>query len=224
VTSVVISMGDTRTLIRGFGTGQEVLDYRNLAGLLLEGDMTQLESALGGTRIFPPKVNETLHGALGNVLASEANTRIALNKSRAPEMDAGQEFRGALTDAYVKRAAATMREALARSYWAVIAHGPIAVLALPLLFVLFGLIVRDGGGRMAFLLALALTTFAAAVGAHWWTVQQLQKKIRPDGAPRIGPILDRQGLTQTWLIAAGATAVILTALIAGLVGAAIPSP
>jgi len=223
VTSVAISVGDTRALIRGFGTGQEVLHYRNLAGLLLQGDMAQLESTLAGTKAFPPKANEALHAALGNVLASEANAQIALSKPKAPEADADLEFRGALTGDYVKRAGSALRKALSRVYWAGIARGPVAVLALPLLFVVFGLLVRDVSSRMALLLALLLVTFGASVGAHWWTVQKLQKQVRPDGVPKLAPIIDRQGLTQTWLIAAGGIAVILTALIAGLVSAAVPS-
>jgi hypothetical protein len=72
------------------------------------------------------------------------------------------------------------------------------------------------GARVGVLLMLMATTFGAAMAGHYWVIHQLQRKIAPGGAPKLKRIVDAIGLTTAWLVAAGAVAVLLSLLIAGM--------
>ena len=225
VTSALISIGEQqKALIRGFGPEQEVLDYRNLAGMLLVGDMVQLDSAIAMTRLVPPKVNETIYTALANVLASEANVAIVGEASKRTPQEMERVFRGVVTADYIKRAAAGIRTAVGRSYWAGLAKGPAWGFLLPLLFAPLDFLARGSGAgaRIGLLLGIMLLTFAIAGLGHLWVVRALQKRIAPKGEPRIGAIVDRLGLTRIWLIGSGVAAFLLTLLVAGLTSWAFP--
>jgi hypothetical protein len=223
VTSVVIAVGEERVMIRGFGAEQTVLDYKNIAGILLAPDLLELGIAISSTQLFPPRASEQLHDALSNVLASEANITIATTvKNDHAAME--QKFRGVIASDHIKRAAVQAKKGLARAYWAGLARGPAAALALPLFFAPIDLFLRGSGvgARVAILLAIMALTFGLCAAGHYWVVRQLQKRLSPRGKPKIGPLLDRTGLTATWLIGAGAVAIALTLLIAGLTSSLFP--
>jgi hypothetical protein len=226
VTIVTVEAGGSRAEVRGFGPQQDVLDYRNIAGLLLSDDITALELALPATRLVPPRVNEGLHGALATALASEANVSIAENAAKKDQSEITRTFKGVVTEEYILRAGAAMKKAVSRAYCARLAKGPVAVLAAPLLYAPLDLIVRGQGqgGRMMALFGVILITFFAALAAHYWVVQQLQKKLAPDGKPPIARIIDRLNLTRNWLLAAGAAAMVLTLAVATLIGLLFPIP
>ncbi|MDP3739748.1 MAG: hypothetical protein Q8R02_20340 [Hyphomonadaceae bacterium] len=225
VTSIAIGVGEGTAAIRGYGERQDVLDYRNIAAMLLKADMDRLDVAGAGTTLFPPKVTDELHAALSDVLASEANVAIAMAGAKADADETAREFRGAIAADYVKRAGAAVRKGLGRAYWAALARGPAAVLALPLLFAPVDLLMRGAGGgaRIAMLIAFMVATFGVAVIGHVLIVRKLQAKLAPAGSPRIRPIIDRLGLTAAWLITAGAVATMLSLIVAGLVSSLFPS-
>ena len=225
VTSIAIGVGDASTAIRGYGENQDVLDYRNLAGLLLKPDMDRLDAAGAGTTLYPPKVTDELHAALSDVLASEANVAIAMASTRRDAAEIARGFRGAIAVDHVERAGAAIRKGLGRAYWAGLAQGPAAVLALPLLVAPVDLLMRaaGGGARIAMLIAFMAATFGAAVAGHVLVVRKLQAKLAPAGAPKIRPIVDRLGLTAIWLLAAGLVATLLSLLIAGLASLLFPA-
>jgi hypothetical protein len=99
------------------------------------------------------------------------------------------------------------------------------VLALPLLFAPIDLLMRGAGGgaRIAMLMAFMVATFGVAIVGHVMVVRQLQAKLAPTGIPRVGPILDRLGLSAIWLITAGAVAVLLSLIVAGITSSLFPS-
>lgn len=225
VTSIAIKIGEGSAAIRGYGERQDVLDYRNIAAMLLKADMDRLDTAGQGTTLFPPKVTDELHAALSDVLASEANVAITMAGAKTDAAETARGFRGAIDVDYVERAGTAIRTGVGRAYWAALARGPAAVLALPLLFAPVDLLMRSmgGGARIAMLIAFMVTTFGVAVIGHMRIVQTLQAKLAPNGAPKIRPIVDRLGLTAIWLITAGAVAVMLSLIVAWLTSALFPS-
>lgn len=226
VTTVTVEVGGNRAEVRGFGPQQDVLDYRNIAGLLLSDDITALEEALQTTSLMPPRVTDALHASLATALASEANVAIAESAAKKDQSGIARTFKGVVTEDYIARAGAAMKKAVSRAYWAMLAKGPVAVLATPLLYAPLDLIVRGQGqsGRMMALFGVILITFFGAVAAHYWMVQQLQKKLAPEGKPLVSRIIDRLNLTRNWLLAAGAAAMVLTLAVAALIGMLFPAP
>jgi hypothetical protein len=224
VTSVVITIGEERAMIRGFGADQTVLDYHNLAGLLLAPDLLELGIANSSTQLFPPRVGEELYSALANALASEANVMIATApRSGLPALE--QHFHGVVTRDYIKRAAEAVRKGTSRAYWVSLAHGPMAALALPIFFGPVDLFLRgaSAAARAGVLIFIIALTFGLCLGGHFWVTRQLQKRLAPGGRPNIARLLEKMGLTRMWLIGSGAAALLLTLAIAALTGAMFPS-
>lgn len=226
VTVVTVCAGAGRAQVRAFGPDQEVMDYRNIAGMLLSDDLSVLEAQLLGTRLVPPKVHDGLFGSLAEVLRSEANVTIAENAAKKDTSGVERDFRGVVTGDYIRRAGTALKTAIGRAYWAALAKGPVAVLAAPLLYLPVGLLVRSqgqGAEAMA-MIGVMLMTFFGALAAHYWCVQQLQVRIAPGETPNMGRIIDRLGLTLQWLAFAGAAAAVLTLIVAWLTGALFPPP
>jgi hypothetical protein len=226
VTSVTVSAGESySTLIRGYGPGQDVTNYRNLAGVLLVDDLVQLDGAIAMTQLIPPTVNDAIYDSLASVLASEANFIIAMSPADKPPAETERDFKGVITAEYIKRAAAAIPTAMRRSYWAGLARGPGWMLALPLVYAPLDLLLRGSGvgTRVIVLLVVMLATFGGGVLAHASVVRSMQLRIAPTGRPRLASLIDRLGLTRAWLIAAGATAALLSLLTAGLTTWIFPS-
>jgi hypothetical protein len=218
VTSVMVTMGDKRAMVHAFGERQEIPDYKNIAGLMMSDDIADLEAANAETQLLPPEVPDRLYGALSMALASEANVEIVTTGANRGAAETARNYRGVMTADYVTRAGDAIRKGVNRAYWAGIVRGPALALALPVLFAPLDLFLRNNGAgvRVGVLLTLMAATFAIAVAGHYWVVRQLQRRIAPGGKPRLKRIVDAMGLTLAWFIAAGAVAVFLTLLIAGM--------
>lgn len=226
VTTVTVQISGARTQVRGFGPDQIVLDYRNIAGMLLSDDLVVLEDVISTTSLMPPRINDALHVSLATMLASKANVEIGENAARKDQTGIVSTFRGVVTADYIARAGAAIRTATSRAYWVALVRGPAAVLAIPLIQFPIELIVRGQGQgpRLMALIGVMLMTFFAALAAHYWVGQQLQKKIAPEGEPKLTRLLDKLNLTRNWLLAAGAAAAVLTLAVASLTGAIFPMP
>lgn len=226
VTTVTVQVSGVRTQVRGFGPNQVVLDYRNIAGILLSDDLVVLEDALKTTSLMPPRVNDALLASLTTVLSSKANVSIGENAAKKDQSPVVATFKGVVTADYIARAGAAIRKATGRAYWAALAKGPAAVLAIPLIQAPVELIVRGQGQgpRLMALIGVMLITFFAALAAHYWVGQQLQKKIAPGGEPKIPRLLDRLNLTRNWLLAAAGAAAVLTLAVASLTGLVFRAP
>ncbi len=224
VTTVMVEVGGKRTQVRAFGPQQDVFDYRNIAGMLLSDDLVVLEEALQTTRLMPPRVHDALHASLATVLASEVNASIAEGAAKKDRSGIAEALKGVVTADYVAQAGAAIRKSAGRAYWAMLAKGPAAVLAIPLLHAPIDLIVRaqGQGSRLMAMLGVMLVTFFAALAAHYWVVQQLRTRLAPGGAPKISRLVDRLNLTRTWLVAAGVAALVLTLAVASLTGLLFP--
>lgn len=224
VTTVSVQAGAGRAQVRGYGPEQEVLDYRNIAGMLLSDDLAVLEAQLLATRLAPPKVHDGLFGSLSEMMRSEAHVTIAESAAKKDVGAVEQAFRGVVTGEYIRRAGAALKQAVGRAYWAGLAKGPVAVLAAPLLYLPVGLLVRaqGAGAQTMAMVGVMLMTFFGALAAHYWCVQQLQVRIAPGETPKLSRIVDRLGLTLQWLGFAGAASLVLTIGVAWLTGALFP--
>jgi hypothetical protein len=226
VTSILVSVaGKAPVMLRGFGPEQDVLEYRNLAGMLLVEDLIQLDGAIAMTRLVPPVVNDAIYDSLNDMMASEANFTIAMQRKQKTPAEAEQDFRGVVTAEYIKRAGAAVCTGMTRAYWAGLANGPGWVLAIPLSYAVLDLLLRGSGigVRVVVLLFVMAATFGAAALAHVMVVRSLQTRIAPSGKPRLSQLIDKLGLTRGWLIASGITAGLLSLLIAGLTTWIFPS-
>jgi hypothetical protein len=224
VTMVTVQAGAGRAQVRAFGPDQDVRDYRNIAGMLLTDDLSVLEGTLLTTKLMPPKVNDELFGSLSRMLQSEANVTIAEAAARKDTSEVERTFRGVVTGDYIRRAGVALKTAMGRAYWAGLAKGPIAVLAVPLLYLPVGLLVRaqGPGAEIMALIGIVLMTFFGALAAHYWVVQQLQVRIAPSETPKVARIIDRLNLTLMWLGLAGVAGLALTLIVAGLTGVLFP--
>jgi hypothetical protein len=226
VTTVSVSVaGKPPVTLRGFGPEQEVLEYRNLAGMLLVEDLIQLDGAIAMTRLVPPMVNDAIYDSLADMMASEANFTIAMERDKKTPAEVEQDLRGVLTAEYAKRAGAAVCTGITRAYWAGLANGPGWVLAIPLAYAVLDLLLRGSGigWRVVVLLFVMAATFGAAALAHMMTVRAMQERIAPTGVPKLSLLIDKLGLTRAWLIAAGVTAGLLSLLVAGLTTWIFPS-
>ncbi len=226
VTTVTVQVGGARTQVRGFGPDQIVLDYRNIAGMLLSDDLVVLEDTIKTTSLVPPRAHDALHSSLATMLASKANIAIGENAAKKDQTSIVSTFKGVVTTDYITRAGAAIRAATSRAYWVALAKGPVAVLAIPLIQLPIELIVRGQGQgpRLMALIGVMLMTFFAALAAHYWVAQQQQKRLAPDGEPKISRLLDKLNLTRNWLIAAAGAAAVLTMAVATITGAIFPMP
>lgn len=226
VTTVTVQVSGARAQVRGFGPDQIVLDYRNIAGMLLSDDLVVLEDTIKTTSLIPPHVHDALRSSLATMLASKANAAIGENAAKKDQTGIVSTFKGVVTADYITRAGAAIRTGTSRAYWAALAKGPAAVLAIPLIQFPIELIVRGQGQgpRLMALIGVMLVTFFAALAAHYWVGQQLQKRLAPEGEPKIPRLLDKLNLTRNWLVAAGIAAAVLTLGVASLAGAIFPMP
>jgi hypothetical protein len=225
VTTVTVQVGGNRAQVRGFGPQQDVLDYRNIAGMLLSDDLDVLVDTLLTTSLIPPRISDALYGSLSEVLESEANVTIAESAARKDQSDVVRAFKGVVTEPYIMRAGAATKKAIGRVYWAALAKGPVAVLATALLYLPIGLMIRSQGqgAQIMALVGVMLMTFFGALATHYWCVQQLQKRIAPTGTPKISRIVDRLNLTRNWLLFACGASIVLTLAVAALTGALFPT-
>lgn len=109
VTTVTVVAGGARAQVRSFGPQQDVLDYRNIAGMLLSDDLVVLEDALQTTRLLPPRVHDALYASLATVLASEANVSIGENAAKTDQSLIVATFKGVVTADYITRAGAAIK-------------------------------------------------------------------------------------------------------------------
>ena len=218
VTSVMVTMGDKRAMIHAFGERQEIPDYRNIAGLMMSDDIAELEAANAETQLLPPEAPDRLYGALSTALASEANVEMVTAGAQRSAAETARNYRGVMTADYVARAGEAIRKGVSRAYWAGIVRGPALVLFLPVLFAPLDLFLRNSGAgaRVGVLLTLMAATFGGAAAGHYWVIRQLQRRLAAGGKPGLKRVVDAIGLTTAWLITAGAIAVLLTLLIAGM--------
>lgn len=226
VTTISLLAAGQTVELRGYGRRRMVRDHANVAGLLLAEDVDRLAAAMPKQFTLPPRTAPEMDQALADVLASPANVAI-MEAGAERKLDVAHErFAGGIDAGYVRRAAAVTRQGIGAAYWAELARWPALALAVPLLQLPLGLVLRGlgDGSRAAGTIGVMLLTVGAAIAAHMWSVAQLQTRLAPSGVPAISRLLDRLKLTRTTMIAGGAWAFIATLVVAGITSALFPPP
>lgn len=223
LTTISVSAGGQTAELTGYGRRQIVHDHANIAGLLLAEDIERLAATTPKLKL-PPRTTPELDEALARVLASPANVAILDAGADRRLGTVAERFSGGIRTEYVRRAAIVMRQAIGTAYWAELARWPALALALPLLQLPMGLVLRGlgDGSRAAGTIGVMLIALGGAIAAHMWSVMQLQKRIAPSGTPAINRLIDRLKLTRTMLAAAGAWAFIAALIVAGITSALFP--
>lgn len=224
VTTISVIAADQAAAIHGFGRRQAVRDHADLVGLLLSTDIDRLDATMPKGFQFPPRTTLEMDDALFDVLASPANITI-VEAGIARKLDAvAAQFAGGLRSDYVRRAAGVIRGGIGDAYWAQLAGWPALVLALPLLQLPLGLMMRGlgDGARGAVTIGVMLLTIGGVIGAHMWSVTQIQNRLAPSGVPAINRLVDRLKLTRTTLIMGAAWAFLATLVVAGVTAALFP--
>jgi hypothetical protein len=103
-------------------------------------------------------------------------------------------------------------------------QGPAALLAVPLLQVLVQFLVRgqDPGSQVSAMLGVMLLAFGGAIGAHLWCVRRVQQRLRPNGVPKMGWLINKLRLTTIWLAGAAVWCVGATYAVSALASILLP--
>ena len=177
VTQLQLVAAQHRFEILGYGNSARVENFKNIIGIILEGDLTELEQALEKAPSIALWPDAELYSALSKVLESEIHSRIGAEGLRSAEglkalAPGGLAY--AVSEEYATRASPAIRDAVGRLYRGLGLTG--TVLALGTTVVLA--IVIDFLGLNGYPRLLAYTgSFAAALLAGWayerWALAQL---------------------------------------------------
>lgn len=131
VTRIQVVAVERQFEILGYGNSARVENFKNIIGIMLENDLSELEKSLQKAPWIALRPNPDLDAALGNVLKSEIHSHIVTEGSQ-PVKDlkvlAQQEFAHLVSEKYATRAVQTIKNALVCLYRA---HG-LAAMALAL--------------------------------------------------------------------------------------------
>ncbi|MBI1359723.1 MAG: hypothetical protein GC155_05495 [Alphaproteobacteria bacterium] len=219
IASAEFAIGQMRLTINGYGPDFEVLDFRDIGGALLTGDVEDLEAALAArTGLIP-----ALHG----MLESETNAEIARRsgamsktKREADLAKLAAEFRGVASAAYAVRASNAIRKGLSRAFVGKMLQWPVytlaaGALALPVNWLAWSNHVRNQDFPV--IAGVILLAVAAAFVGNVWATGALQKQLSSRADLKIPQLVGKLGLTRNWMIIACIVAVPL-ATVCGAIG------
>jgi hypothetical protein len=217
--AATFAAGRHRLTINGYGPDFEILDFRDIGGALLTGDVETLEAALNArTGLIP-----ALHG----MLESETNAEIARrsgamsSKKRDAEMTKlAAELRGVASPAYAVRASNAIRKGVSRAYVSRMLQWPVFTLAAGALALPANWLAWTSGVRnqdMPLIVGIMLLAAAAAFVGDRWATGALQKDLSSRADLKIPPLIGKLGLTRNWMILACIVAIPL-ATVCGAIG------
>lgn len=217
--SATFAVGQLRLTINGYGSDYEVLDFRDIGGALLTGDVEDLEAALAArTGLIP-----ALHG----MLESETNAEIArrsgamsAKKREADMANLAAKFRGVASAAYAVRASNAIRKGLSRAYVGKMLQWPVFTLAAGALALPFNWLAWSSHVRnqdMPLIVGVILLAIAAAFVGDRWATGALRKQLSSRAGLNIPQMIGRLGLTRNWMIIACVVAIPL-AIVCGAIG------
>jgi hypothetical protein len=138
VTRLGFNMVGARHEIVGYGAVGQVKDYKNIIGVLLQEDLSDLEARIAATSTFPLRSVSTLEAVLKKFMSSEINMHIgelADQPHTRLEMAARDEFKQSVSIDYVVGAAAAIRQGLVRIYRGFALPGAVVTAVLPAMLI-----------------------------------------------------------------------------------------
>jgi hypothetical protein len=217
--AATFAAGQQRLTINGYGPDFEILDFRDIGGALLTGDVEILEAALkGGAGLIP-----ALHGMLESETNAEIARRSGAMSSKKREAELAKlaaELRGVASSAYAVRASNAIRKGVSRAYIGKMMQWPVFTLAAGALALPANWLAWTSGVRnqdMPLIVGVMLLAIAAAFVGDKWATGALQKDLSSRADLKIPPLIGKLGLTRNWMILACILAIPL-ATVCGAIG------
>lgn len=203
VRSATLRVVGAELRLHGFGPSCKVFDFRNIAGLLLAGDLQALEEALAASSRWRRRDAAGLLDALTLFLESELHLLVAEQPAAAgaSAQDAARaaeaRFAGLADADYIQRASAALNASLRRVYAAELlvptaAIGGATALACALAFG-FGATDYSPWTAAAAGLGTAATLW---FGWEWWTRRRISRRVDPVIGQRLVAQLRSAGAVQ----------------------------
>ena len=210
VTQMAIEIGERIVTLAAYGGSAKVFDFKNIVGVLLEGDLAELEQAVDQSSAVSLRPQAPLVEAVTQCLLSEANAQLGEGGEAAKRLQA----MGGLSGDYAERLTRALRLALARLYFGEIVLGAAIAAVLPAVSLLTA--VRLGLVTDYNLQALTLSVLGG-VAAFALMELMARKKLGESfgavfGKDKIVGILKAQKVFRLWRIGAAAAATALTLL------------
>ncbi len=210
VTQMVIENGERMVTLAAYGGSAKVFDFKNIVGVLLEGDLAALEQAVEQSSAVSLRPQAPLVEAVTQCLLSEANAQLGEGGEEAKRLQA----MGGLSGDYAERLTRALRMALARLYFGEIVLGAVIAAVLPAVSLLAAVrleLVTD--------YSLKALTLSVLGGVATFALMEFmaRKKLGESfgevfGKDKIVGILKAQKVFRLWRIGTAATATALTLL------------
>ena len=172
VTRVQVTVAQQQFDILGYGNAASVENLKNIVGLMLENDLSELERSLQMATWVLLRPNQNIDAALGNMLRSEIHSRILTEIKPSGNGTKGLPQLGldhSVSEEYMARATRTIKDSLIRLYrghglvGTVLALGTTAVLAIAI----YLLRLNEFSRLLAFAGSLVVALFAG------WSYERL---------------------------------------------------
>ena len=199
ICEMVIEAGEKGVTLAGYGGSATVYNFKNIVGLLLEGDLAALQQALERTSKFSLRPQAPLVDALRECLLSEANAQLGEGGEEAQRL----KSMGGLSEDYATRLTEALRKAFRRLYFGEIALGAIIAALIPVLSGMTAIRLGFTTGRS---LTAVVLPWVAGVAVYALMEFMARKRINDGfgevfGKKRIDAILRGQKVLKRWRIA-----------------------
>ncbi|MBI1356777.1 MAG: hypothetical protein GC160_20750 [Acidobacteria bacterium] len=206
ISQLVIQAGDQAVSLVGYSGGAHVFDFKNIVGVLLEGDLQTLEQAVQRSEAISLQPQPILIDAVNACLQSEANVHLGENGEAKQRLLAD----GGLGADYAARLTAALRTAFRRLYFGEVVLGAAIAALVPAVTgaaaFLFGLIAAYGPATL-----LAPPLLGAALFAGFELIARRRLAGLFGGVfeqRRIDAMLRGQKVLRRWRLATAAVAAV----------------
>jgi hypothetical protein len=184
VTRLQVTAAQQQFDMLGYGNAASVENFKNIVGLMLENDLSELERSLQKAPWILLRPNQAIDAALSNMLRSEIHSRIVTEIKPSATNRKGPSPLGldhSVSEEYVAHAARTIKDSLIRLYrghglaGTALALGAIAVLAIAIYLLRLNEFLR----LLAFAGSFVVALFAGWL-YEWLAMRQLCSRF---GAP-----------------------------------------
>ena len=193
--------------LTGFGKTAKVYDFKNIAGILLQADLAELQAQLAREPRFAMQGSVPLTDAVKQCLDSEANAivgEVESNDPRALKALVEKQFAGALSVEYAKAASAALRTSLHRLFFPAVLFYAGSVALLPTVVFLLAQLTDWGITNR-----VASAAAGLAVGlVAWIVVERTTRKgfteaFGASHARTVDRLLGKRGVLGRWRVGVG---------------------
>jgi hypothetical protein len=218
IAELTVGVAEREVELTGFGKEATVYDFKNIAGLLLQSDLAQLQGQVAKEPTFAMQRSPALKEAVKQCLDSEANAIVGQaqsNDPRALKALVDKQFAGALSVEYAKAASTALRTALDRLFFPAMLFPAASVALVPAVLFLLGQLTDWGVFNRTTSAAAAVAT-----GVIVWVI--VEREIRKEFTRAFGEVhaklvdrlLGKRGVVGRWRVAVGVAGLVLLYFVA----------